>query len=356
MSEPIVGLDTEFQRTDTFYPIAGLIQVGIKTDCYLIDPLAIKDFSPFVALLEAPSVLKILHACSEDLELFAHSYGAVPQPLFDTQIACAFINLGLSIGYQRLLKQEFNVDVGKEETRSNWLQRPLTDSQKEYAALDVVYLEKLYHWIADQLNAEGKYEWVLEECANLAAAQMRAEDYELSYLQRFKQSWKLRPQQLLVLQALTAWREVESRKRDMPRNFLLHNNSIMAMAMRPPKNMLELSSVDKIQGRLLRTEGQNLLAIVEAASAKSEASYPESPPRPLPADSTKTVKQLKKLISAISEISGIAPELLVRRKDLEQLVRNGRQSIWELPAELRGWREAVIGQPLLTEMKKHLAN
>ncbi len=356
MKQPIVGLDTEFQRTDTFYPIAGLIQVGIKTDCYLIDPLAITDFSPFAALLQCPSVLKVLHACTEDLELFAHCYGVVPQPLFDTQVACAFIDLGLSIGYQRLLKQEFDVDIEKEETRSDWLQRPLTEAQKEYAALDVVYLEQLYHWIAKQLNDKGHYDWVMAECAALAAVPQQQEDYQLSYLQRFKQSWKLRPQQLAVLQALTAWREEVSRERDMPRNFVLHNNSIMSMAQRPPKTMHELSSIDRIKGKTLKTDGRALLDIVAEASELPLASCPVAPPRPLPADTAKLVKKLKVIINQKAESLGIAPELLVRKRDLEQLVRNARNDQWELTGELAGWREAVVGQTLLAALKDMLAS
>ena len=129
-----VAVDTEFQRTDTFYPIPGLIQIGCNQKAYLIDPQAITDFSPFVDLLNDTAVLKLVHAASEDLELFAHCYGATPRPLFDTQTACAFLGLGLSVGYQRLLNTLFELDVDKHETRSDWLQRPLTQSQQRYAA------------------------------------------------------------------------------------------------------------------------------------------------------------------------------------------------------------------------------
>lgn len=347
LNEPIVGLDTEFQRTDTFYPIAGLIQIAVKTDCYLIDPLSITDFSPFVELLQAPNVLKILHACSEDLELFTHCYGAVPSPLFDTQIACAFIGLGLSIGYQRLLKQEFDVELEKEQTRSDWLQRPLTEAQKHYAALDVVYLTDLYFWIETQLKAGNKYDWVMEECQRLADSYSLEENFQLSYLQRFKQGWKLKPKQLSVLQALSAWREEQARERDMPRNFLLHNSSIMAMAQRAPRNMKDLSNVERMRGRFLQTDGKTLLVIIDEAANRALEDCPAPPPRPLPADMAKQVKQLKAKVSQTAEELDVAPELLVRKKDLEQLVRNAQQERWELPQDMQGWRETVISKPLL---------
>lgn len=352
LKEPLIALDTEFQRTDTFYPIAGLIQVAVKTDCFLIDPLAIEDFSPLIELFQAPDVLKVLHACSEDLELFAHQFGVVPLPLFDTQVACSFIGLGLSIGYQRLLQQEFGIELDKEETRSDWLQRPLTDAQKHYAALDVVYLEQVYQWIAKQLREQDKYPWVLQECERLAQAQLQTEDYQLSYLQRFKQGWKLRPQQLAVLQSLSAWREDQARERDMPRNFLLHNNSIMAIAQRPPRNMRELSKVERIRGKLLQTDGRQLLSLIQEAVELPDEQCPMAPPRPLPPQTTKLSKQLKAEVNKIAEAQGLAPELLLKRKDLEAMIRDSQQGVFALPEGLQGWREALLAEPLLNILKQ----
>ncbi len=351
--QPVIALDTEFQRTDTFYPIAGLIQVASEGKCYLIDPLAISEYQPFVALMENEQVLKVLHACSEDLELLAHCYGAVPTPLFDTQVACSFLGMGLSIGYQRLLDSLFSLEVGKEETRSDWLQRPLTESQKRYAAIDVVYLEVIYDLLATRLNEQGKYAWLIEDCRRLTDAVMRDEDPELSYLQRFKQSWKLKSRQLAVLKSLSAWREVECRKRDMPRNFLLHNQTIMAMATQPPFSLRELSSAERMRGKIISTDGKQLLEIVSEAWNLPVEDYPDAPPRPLPGNWSKRVKELKGLINATAERMELAPEMLVRRKDLEALVRSGiNGGKFALPEELLGWRQMVIGEPLLEQLQQ----
>ncbi|MCW8886846.1 MAG: ribonuclease D [Motiliproteus sp.] len=349
---PLLALDTEFQRTDTFYPIPGLIQVASAGKCYLLDPLKISDFSPFIALMQDPQVLKVLHACSEDLELFNHCYGVVPAPMFDCQVACSFLGMGLSIGYQRLLATLFEVEVDKEETRSDWLQRPLTDSQKIYAAIDVVYLETIYQLLEQRLREQNKYDWVLEDCQTQAEAACEEEDYQLSYLQRFKQSWKLRPQNLAVLQALSAWREAECRQRDMPRNFLLHNHSMMAIAMKPPFSMSELSAVERMRGRSLSNDGKTILEIVKKAWGRPAEEYPLPPPRPLPAQWSKRLKSLKALINETAERLELAPEMLVRRKDLEKLTRSGMDDgCFELPAELMGWRKGVIGEALVQRLK-----
>ncbi len=344
--QPLVGLDTEFQRTDTFYPKPGLIQVASEGRCYLVDPLAVDDLSPLADLLRDPDVLKVLHACSEDLELFNLMLGCVPRPLFDTQTACAFLGLGLSIGYQRLLQTLFELDVEKEETRSDWLQRPLSASQCHYAAQDVAYLEAIYQRLQPALEAEGKYAWLMAECEQMLTP--ADTDEAKHYSVRFKQAWKLRPQQLAVLQALSVWREQEARSRDMPRNFVVHNQSLMAMASRPPASLRELSQIEQVRGRTLSKDGAVLLALVAEARNRPLADCPPPPPRPLPSTWSKRLKALKALIETTASGLNLAPELLVRRKELEALVRSGMaDDRYVLPAALQGWREDVIGKPLL---------
>ncbi len=133
-SLPFVALDTEFMRVDTFYPIAALLQIGDGKSAWLIDPLLINDWRPLSALLENPAVIKVVHACSEDLEVLLRLTGSLPVPLFDTQLAAAYLNLGFSMGYSRLVQEVLNIDLPKGETRSDWLQRPLSETQISYAA------------------------------------------------------------------------------------------------------------------------------------------------------------------------------------------------------------------------------
>ena len=343
--QPLVALDTEFIRTDTFYPKPGLIQVGVEDGIYLIDPLAIEDMQPLAALFDDPAVLKLLHAGSEDLELFVSQYGTVPRPLFDTQVACAFTGLGLSIGYQRLLETFFNLSVDKQETRSDWLQRPLTESQRRYAALDVVYLAEIYRRLKARLEETGSYAWVMAECAQLAEEALHEPDPS-QYYQRFRQAWKLKPQQLAVLRATTTWREAVARERNMPRNFVIHNNSLMGIATKPPRTLRELSMVEQIRGRTVSKDGQQLLDLIAAAAAADSA--PAALDAPLPPAEVARTKALKKLVQSVAERWEIAPELLVRKRDLEALVRSGMGGgEYRLPPGLCGWREAIIGQPLL---------
>lgn len=136
----MIAVDTEFMRSQTFYPIAGLIQVNDGERNYLIDPSAIQDFFPLVDIFDNENILKVLHSCSEDLEVFQHTFGCVPKNILDTQIAAAFVGHSYSLGFANLARDVLNVDLPKGETRSDWLQRPLSVAQIQYAAMDVEYL------------------------------------------------------------------------------------------------------------------------------------------------------------------------------------------------------------------------
>ena len=240
---PFVALDTEFMRVDTFYPIAGLLQVGDGQRAYLIDPLEVKDWAPFAELLEDPAVTKVLHSCSEDLEVFLRLTGALPAPLFDTQLAAGYLNIGFSMGYSRLVQTVLGIELPKGETRSDWLQRPLSDTQVSYAAEDAQHLAELYQVLLPKLSAD-KLAWILEDGAELVANLRREIDPDEAYLEA-KLAWKLSPQQLAVLRALCAWRERQARARNQPRNRVLREHSLWPLARFQPDNTVALARIEE---------------------------------------------------------------------------------------------------------------
>ncbi len=262
---PLIALDTEFMRTETFYPIPGLIQIADDQGCYLIDPLQVEDMSPLAEVLRAPDVLKVLHAGNEDMELFRHSYGVLPQPLYDTQVGAAFAGWGFSMGLQRLVAYALEVELGKGETTSDWLQRPLTAEQEHYAALDVAYLPVLALMQHEQLEPRGRLSWVMEECESIGASVMAADEADpQAYFQRFSQVWHLDDVRRALLRDLSAWREQTCRERDMSRNRLLRNEMLLEIAERMPQNEQHLDAIIK-RGRIMREYGQAIMAIIAAA-------------------------------------------------------------------------------------------
>ena len=254
---PFVALDTEFMRVDTFYPIAGLIQIGDGTRAYLIDPLTIDNWQPLAALLENPAVVKVLHACSEDLEVLLRLTGSLPAPLFDTQLAAAYLNLGFSMGYSRLVQAVLGLELPKGETRSDWLQRPLSETQVSYAAEDVQHLAELYQALLPRLSAE-KHAWLLEDGAELVDSLGRDSDPQQAW-REVKLAWKLSRQQLAVLRALCAWRETQARLRDQPRNRILREGTLWHLARLQPQDRVSLARIEDMHPRTVRQDGETLL-------------------------------------------------------------------------------------------------
>ena len=344
---PFVAVDTEFVRTETFYPIAGLIQVGDGQDAYLIDPLAISDWSPLVALLRAPEVVKVLHSCSEDLEVFHHLCGAVPQPLFDTQLAAAYLGMDFSMGYSRLVHALLGIELAKDETRSDWLQRPLSETQLQYAADDAIHLAELYKVLAPRIEQAGFTAWLLSDTAEQGGAVGVQADPELAY-RSIKQAWRLRPEQLAVLQGLAAWRERESRARDQARNRLLRETAMVPLVQRQPETLQDLARIEDMHPRSVRHDGQQILDLIRHGKGVPREQWPQRLPEPLPADANKVLKALRKVGQAHATRLGIAPEIMLRKKVLEAMVRTGYPNgPYRLPDELVGWRRELMGEELL---------
>ncbi|WAJ39597.1 ribonuclease D [Pseudomonas sp. GOM7] len=343
---PFIALDTEFMRVDTFYPLAGLVQVSGGDGAWLIDPLCIEDWSPFAALLRAPNVVKVLHSCSEDLEVFLRLTGSLPAPLFDTQVAAGYLNLGFSMGYSRLVLRLLDIELPKGETRSDWLQRPLSELQVRYAAEDVSHLVEVYRELMARL-APQKVEWILEDGAELVANLGREIDPDEAWREA-KLAWKLSRQQQAVLRALCAWRERQARARNQPRNRVLREHSLWPLARTQPDNLVALARIEDMHPKTVRQDGETLLALIREAAALPPEQWPEALPEPLPVEASALLKKLRAVGQREGERLDIAPELMLRKKSLEALLKSGYPNgPYQLPDSLRGWRRELMGQALL---------
>lgn len=340
-----IAVDTEFMRSQTFYPHAGLLQIGDGQGCYLIDPLAIDDFAPLAELFTNPGVTKVLHACSEDLEVFRYLLGVLPDPLFDTQIAAAFAGHGFSIGYAGLVKTVLGVDVPKGETRSDWMQRPLSQSQLHYAALDVAYLLVVYGKLLQSLKASERLSWVHSDCADMLAAAQKDNAAE-DYFKKVKSAWKLNPEELSILQRLCIWREEQARIRDLPRNRLIKEPALWELARSKPEQVRGLAKIDGLPARTVNSDGELLIELI--AEGRSVDSHPQRLPSPLSPEQSDLLKALKAEARTTAEAISLPPEVLARKKEYEFIVRSGMQGAeYQLPERLKGWRRSVIGESLL---------
>lgn len=343
-----IALDTEFMRVNTFYPQAALFQIATTDKCFLIDPLPISDFSPLVELLENPEIVKIMHACSEDLEVFNTFLKCQSQAIYDTQIGAAFLGYGLSIGYKNLMDTLFDVDLPKGEQRSDWLQRPLTDKQLSYAAQDVTYLIEVYYQQLEMLTAKGWLGWVEEEIEVLLNKQRGNTDPADAYL-KVKGANRMTLDQVQIIQRLAEWREIEARSRDIPRGFILKDSMLLDIAQVLPSTIKELSRTEDIRRRVVHEDGEKILELV--AQAKSDQPRVPAFSEPLPPRAKPLIKDLQALLIKIAAAADLIPELLLNRKTLvsmlTELMNSGEA---HLPADLPGWKKALFGDELLSAL------
>lgn len=348
LTVPAVALDTEFFRERTYFPIGGLIQLSIGEAVCLIDPIAIEDLSPLRRLFEAP-VVKVLHSVSEDLEVFQRLLGVVPAPLADTQVGAALVGFRYGIGYQGLIEELLGETVEKGETRSDWLRRPLSDSQRHYAAMDVAWLLPAYRELSERVRRRGREDWWAEESARtvLDASQLpRPEDS----WRRLKGAARLQPRELAALQGICAWREQEARSTDVPRGHVIKDAVCLEIARRCPRDLAALSDCEGMTPRLAKQLSGPLLEAVSAARALAPGCCPVAPAVLSRAEATQ-LQELRKLVEHRAVELEVAPELLARRRDLEALLRDR-----QLPPVLQGWRRDQIGDALMGVVTSNLSS
>jgi ribonuclease D len=362
-SASFLAIDTEFIRTSTFYPHVGLIQINDGADNTLVDPLTINDWELFCDLLQDKDIVKIMHSCSEDLQVFMASMQVLPEPVFDTQIAAGLLNEGFGCSYQTLVKNILDIDLPKGETRSDWLQRPLSENQCHYAALDVACLPTIYQHQKSALKESGRLGWLEEECA-LLITQYSEElkgDYSDYYLS-FKGAWQLKSEELAVLQLLAQWRELRARKRDKPRNWIVKDKQLLEIARLRPGSLDDLKQIDDLGRHFLHHEGNEVLRIVKQASEISTDLLPILLPKPLEGNEKQQLKNGQQFAEQKALELGLPTEMLIRKRWLISLLQNMRNLSKEdleqntdtvefLPVELAGWRKPLLIPELMEAME-----
>ena len=344
-----VAVDTEFRRRDTFFPQVALLQLCWGDEPYLIDPLQLDDLSALRAFLTDSSQTKLIHSASEDLEVFSHWLGVLPAPLFDTQRAAALVGLGAGQSYRALVAHFFDIELPKDETQSDWLQRPLTDAQAHYAAQDVTYLHPMGVQLQNRAIERNRLNWVLEEGAWLRPGGKPP-------IAKFKTAYRLQPEQQRVLAEVVEWREGEARQRDRPRSWILNDKIVMGVARTVPRSVRELADVEDMPQGLVRRAGDDLVArIIDAADADADQS-PAVIPKPLASEQRGSVSMLSECLKEIAESLEIPAEVLMPKADLEHLVREQMNPSLAAPENWSGWRAETVVAPLRERLKERAAS
>lgn len=350
-SAPFIAVDTEFMRETTFWPKLCLIQAASPDEAQCIDPLAEGlDLEPFLRLLTNTSITKVFHAARQDVEIF-HNLGAMPEPLFDSQVAAMAAGFGDQVSYDSLVRQMLKKDIDKGSRFTDWSRRPLSDAQLNYALADVIYLAQLYPKLRDRLQKEGRLIWVAEEMAALTNPALYDTDPDIAW-KRLKPR-RFTAKYLAAFKATAAWRERTAQERDQPRSRILKDDAIDEIATQVPLDAEAFNRLRSVpKGFATSKYGPDLIAALKEAVRDPEAYAPklEKPAQQAQAPGA-VIELLKVLLKARSEDAKVAPKLIATVADLEQIALDDNADV----EALQGWRRKVFGEDALKLKRGELA-
>lgn len=348
---PFIAVDTEFMRETTYWPKLCLIQAATANHEAIIDPLADGlDMEPFLAILRDPRIEKVFHACRQDVEIFA-KLGAMPVPMFDTQVAAMAAGFGDQVSYDSLVRQTLKIDLDKGSRFTDWSRRPLSEAQLNYAIGDVTHLAALYPKLRDRLERDGRLGWVTSEMADLVDPALYDTDPEKAW-KRLKPK-KFSAKYLAVFKAAAVWREQAAQDRDQPRGRILKDDAIDEIANQTPT---DVEAFDRLRS-VPRGFGGSRLGLELTQVLKTVLADPEAhaPPMKRPAANQpappSVVELLKVLLKTKSDNAGVASKLIANVADLEKIAIDDAADV----DALKGWRRQLFGEDALKLKRGEIA-
>lgn len=338
----LLGIDTEFVRERTYRADLGLVQISDGTSAWLVDAVRVRDLAPLRDLFNDPAIMKVFHSASEDLEVLWNTLNVTPTPMMDTQIACAMLGQPLQMSYHHAVKWMSGIEVDKEQTRSNWLHRPLTPGQLHYAATDVVFLPAMYQYLSEDLRQRDRWSWLTEEVDRMCKTSKSGTDYEQAWL-RINGCHKLDLRSAQALKALAAWREQTASERNRARAFVVPDAVLLQVAVQRPATIDDLRSITGLSAKALDGLQEPIMRALEQ-SREQTAPLEQQPP--LDSRQRQLIDQLRDAVQDKATELELDPALLASRKQLEALLRAmiaGKPA----PERLTGWRQPIITERLL---------
>lgn len=335
-SEDRIGIDTEFMRERTYFAQLCLVQVATRSAIFFVDPLEDPALDHvWDALFEHGWVL---HSGRQDIEVIYQGTGRMPESLFDTQVAAALLGFAPQIGYANLVRELFEADLAKSHTRADWTRRPLPKNMLEYAAEDVEYLLEARDILEQQLADKGRIEWAREDSAALLDPKLYAVDpAQAEGRLKGARNLKGRPRRAAVL--LARWREQRALDADRPRQWILKDPVLLAVAQENPRNEAALAAIDGMPAATVRRSGRDILSLLGQAEESTDDYRP--PPRPGEREKA-LMKAMQQEVRRVADALALAPEVVAPRKELSAMMLGERDV-----RSLTGWRLPVIGERLL---------
>lgn len=338
-----VALDTEFVWERTYYPQLGLIQLALSQDqCFLIDPVAIKDLSALGTLLADDTVVKIFHDGSQDLAILQRETGSDPKNIFDTRMAAGFAGLPSTLSLLALVKELLDVTLTKTQTRTNWLKRPLNASQMEYGLDDVRYLRSLRRILLEQAQP-APLQWMSEELSKIDDPDFYLGIDDVERYMKIRGTSRLTQAGLAILRDLSSWREKEGRRRNKPRGHIIRDEVLVSIAQHQLRDVQDLHHCEGISAKSVGQYGTSIVAVVEQALSQS-SSYPELLRKERMSKGEEAqLRNLQGWIRMQGAHLGLDPALLGNTAELKILVKGQAAA----SRQQQGWRKQFLADFVL---------
>lgn len=351
LNQPVLALDTEFLREKTYYPKLCLLQMATPEEAVIVDPFRINDLTILAPVLQAPTVVKVLHACHQDVEILYREVGVMPAPIFDTQVAAAVLGHSQQMGYGALVSAECGVNLKKGDSFTDWSRRPLSESQLSYALDDVLYLPRIYRQMTDKLAQLGRSNWLKADFEDLVDPVHYEVDPRTRYM-KLKRCSSLNRRQLSAAREVAAWRETRAQQLDIPRKWVLTDEQIVEACRKEARTVDSLFLVRGVRDKLGTKDGRAVVSLICKGLDAPRETWPELSKH---SRNEANVDELVDLMSAVMHMRasehGIAPQTLASRDDLTALAR-GHNEESNLS---RGWRREIVGEELMQLLQGKLA-
>jgi len=336
----VLAIDTEFERRTTYFAKLALVQIFDGRAIYLIDPLEVECPQTLRDVFVSENIVKILHSSKEDIEVLYTSWQCELNNLFDTQIAYHFQYGEVSIGYAKLVEDFTGVHVSKHQTQSDWIKRPLSSAQLKYAAMDVIYLIKIFERLRNELQENNLYSLFVKECQETSLSSRTRIDSFANYREA-KDVWQLSEIDLGLFRQLFDWREQKAKVEDITRNHIIRDQEMVEIAKSKPDSINQLKEVSDIHPRSIRRYGVDWLQIVEHWQVGEKKALPK-------VLNPRDVEQLKALSSNLETVVKSAakqlniPVTLLMSKRIIRKLAYALITDTSMPLNWSGWRKSLL--------------
>jgi len=338
-----VGFDTEFISEGRYQSQLCLVQVAYDQGLAIIDPTTVSDLKPFWSLLCDGRREVIVHAGRSELEFCYRAIQKLPEWFFDVQVAAGFVGTEYPLGFRDLVEKYLGVKVSKGETRTDWLKRPLSPRQIDYALNDVRYLFDLTKILRKKLKERDRFVWYHGESTQTTYRLQR--EMEIPKWRSTAKCSALPPRQQAIVRELWFWRDRVAKKQNQISARILRDDLIVEIAKLESSEIARFESIRGLNRPDLVRQYGDIKRTIDRALTLDRSELPELGEKQLYPQYTVMVQFLYTAFNMTCKKYGFSTQLVGTQVDIREMIAHLYQTLPEgiIPRLTRGWRLQLVG-------------